>query len=196
MSRIIAGRAKGMRLATPKGDRTRPTTDRVKEALFSSLAAWFGTVDEDPGRQLADMAVMDLYAGGGGIGLEAASRGAARVLCVDNRTGALIKENAARSGLRVEVNSGSVDAALKSLTGQFDLVFVDPPYDQGTDAVDRLLAALVAADALLPQALVVVERSKRSTAPSWPAEFADTWDRGYGETTLHFGALRAEEEQE
>ncbi|GAB3822514.1 16S rRNA (guanine(966)-N(2))-methyltransferase RsmD [Tessaracoccus terricola] len=194
MSRIISGRARGKRLASPKGDATRPTTDRVKEALFSSLATWFGTVDADSSQQLEGVAVLDLYSGGGGLGLEAASRGAARVVCVDNRTGPLIRENAATAGLRVEVNSGSVDAALKSSPGRFDLVFIDPPYDVPTATVERILGSLVAGDALLPQALVVVERSKRSGDPSWPEPFGDVWERGYGETTLHFGALREEQE--
>ena len=192
MSRIISGRARGKRLASPKGDATRPTTDRVKEALFSSLATWFGTVDADSSQQLEGVAVLDLFSGGGGLGLESASRGAARVVCVDNRTGALIKENAATAGLRVEVNSGSVDAAVKSSPGHFDLVFIDPPYDVPTTTVEGILGSLVAGGALLPQALVVVERSKRSEAPSWPEPFGDVWERGYGETTLHFGALREE----
>lgn len=194
MSRIISGRAKGMRLATPKGDTTRPTTDRVKEAVFSSLATWFGTVDADSSEQLADVAVLDLFAGSGGLGLEAASRGAGRVVCVDNRTAGIIRNNIATTGLPVEVNSGSVDAALKSGPGQFDLVFIDPPYDLPTSTVERVLSGLVADGALLPQALVVVERSKRSEPPTWPEPFGDRWERGYGETTLHFGALREEQE--
>lgn len=194
MSRIISGRAKGMRIATPKGDTTRPTTDRVKEALFSSLATWFGTVDAASDEQLADVSVLDLFAGSGGLGLEAASRGAQRVVCVDNHTAPLIRENIATTGLRVEVSGGSVDAALKGAPGRFDLVFIDPPYDLPTATVERILAALVDGDALEPQALVVVERSKRSGSPVWPEPFGDTWERGYGETTLHFGALREEQE--
>ena len=194
MSRIIAGRAKGMRLASPKGDSTRPTTDRVKEALFSSLATWFGTVDSDPARQLADVAVLDLFSGSGGLGLEAASRGAARVVCVDNRTSAVIRDNAARTGLPVEVNGGSVDAALKSPPGRFDLVLLDPPYDLAGEAVDRILGRLLAAEVLLADALVVLERSSRSAPPVWPAQFTDVWDRRYGESTLHFGAFRDAEE--
>ena len=194
MARIISGRAKGRRLATPKGDNTRPTTDRVKEALFSSLATWFGTVDSDSAEQLLDVTVLDLFAGSGGLGLEAASRGAARVVCVDNRTAGLIRENAAAAGLRVEVNSGTVESALKSSPGRFDLVFIDPPYDVPAATVDRILASLVSGGALVEQALVVVERSSRTGAPSWPEAFGDLWERRYGETTLHFGALREEQE--
>lgn len=195
MSRIISGRARGRRLATPKGDATRPTTDRVKEALFSSLATWFGTVEADSTEQLLDVAVLDLFSGSGGLGLEAASRGASRVVCVDNRTAALIRENAAAAGLRVEVNSGSVDAALRSAPGQFDLVLVDPPYDVPGASVDRILDLLVSGGALLDRALVVVERSSRTDAPSWPENFGDVWERRYGETTLHFGALRDEQDR-
>lgn len=82
MSRIIAGSAKGRRIDTPKGSRTRPTTDRTREALFSALASWFDTADEAPERQLDGVAVLDLYAGSGAVGLEAASRGAHPVVLV------------------------------------------------------------------------------------------------------------------
>lgn len=195
MARIISGSARGRRLTAPKGDATRPTTDRVKEALFSSLVTWFGTADEDPADQFAGVAVLDLYAGSGGLGLEAASRGAAKVLCVDNRTSALVRSNAEAAGLRVEVGSGSVEGTLKTSPGRFDLVLVDPPYDVPTAKVDKLLAALVETDSLLPDALVVVERSSRTGSPSWPEPFGDVWEREYGETTLHFGALREEQDQ-
>lgn len=194
MSRIIAGSAKGMRLSSPKGDTTRPTTDRVKEALFSSLATWFNAVDADPAAQLDGVAVLDLYAGGGGLGLEAASRGAAPVVCVDHRTAAVIRENGARAGLRVDVRASKVEPALGTLTGPVDLVLADPPYDVPPATVDRLLEVLLERQLLLPQALVVVERPRRAGAPTWPSAFTDTWDRGYGETTLHFGALPAEED--
>lgn len=195
MGRIIAGQAKGMRIDAPKGDATRPTTDRVKEALFSSLATWFDAVDADPAEQLAEVAVLDLFAGSGGLGLEAASRGAAPVVAVDSRTASLIRDNARRTGLGVDARSGRAETALSTLTTPFDLVFVDPPYDLPQEALDRLLGALVESAALRPRALVVVERSRRSDAPGWPESFAETWERRYGETTLHFGAMPDEEDR-
>lgn len=187
MSRIISGRAKGLRLSAPKGDATRPTTDRVREALFSSLVTWFGAADHVPEEQFEGVSVLDLFAGTGAVGLEAASRGASRVTLVDHRTAALIRENAERAGLRVDARAGKVEPSLETVGEGWDLVFVDPPYDVDGAAVDRVLARL-AAGLLAPQGLVVVERSKRSTPPVWPPAFTDVWERGYGETVLHYGA--------
>ncbi|WP_423860587.1 RsmD family RNA methyltransferase, partial [Arachnia propionica] len=85
MTRIIAGRAKGTQLTTPRCG-TRPTSDRVREALFSTLVTWFGTVGEPAEKHLVGVAVLDLYAGTGAVALEAASRGASRVVAVDSHT--------------------------------------------------------------------------------------------------------------
>ncbi|MEO7587524.1 MAG: RsmD family RNA methyltransferase [Arachnia sp.] len=193
MSRIIAGSAKGRRLTAPKGTHTRPTTDWVKEALFSALASWFGTADEASGDQLAGVAVLDLFAGSGALGLEAASRGAAPVTCVDTHTAGIIRDNAGRAGLRVHVVAGKAEHAVARHEGAVDLVLVDPPYDVPGAALEKLLGELVAGDLLASQALVVIERSSRSAAPQWPAVFTRSWDRRYGETTLHFGATDQEQ---
>lgn len=190
MSRIIAGSAKGRRIDTPKGSRTRPTTDRTREALFSALASWFDTADEAPERQLDGVAVLDLYAGSGAVGLEAASRGAHPVVLVesDAPTARLISANARGLRLRAEVRAARAEAVAASPGRRFDLVFLDPPYDVPTEAVEAILASL-AAHALAPRALVVVERSARDRSPEWPPALAETWSRDYGETTLHFGAV-------
>ena len=190
MSRIIAGSAKGRRLATPKGDRTRPTTDRVREALFSALASWFGTADEPADEHLAGLAVLDLFGGSGAIGLEAASRGARRVTIVesDGPTARLIRANASELGLRPKVVEGRLPGALATLPPGYDLVFADPPYQFADVALSELLDGLAAEGFLLPRALVVVERATASGAPDWPDIFTDQWERRYGETTLWFGA--------
>ncbi len=193
MSRIVAGTAKGARITAPKGDATRPTSDRVKEALFSTLTSWFDTVDEAPDRHLEGVSVLDLYSGTGGLGLEAASRGAAAVVAVDQHTARTITENARRTNLRVEVRAMRVQKVVQAPGRAFDLVFIDAPYDVPGADVDRLVSELVAAGGLAPQALVVIERSKRTAAPEWPPEFITTWDRRYGETTLHFGATDQEQ---
>lgn len=193
MSRIIAGAAKGARITAPRGDTTRPTSDRVKEALFSALATWFDTVDEAPDQHLSGVSVLDLYAGGGGLGLEAASRGAATVVAVDQHTARTITENARRTNLQVEVRSARAQQAVKVPGQQFDLVFVDPPYDVPGPDVDQLVSHLAAAGGLAPQALVVIERSRRTQPPEWSPEFTTTWERRYGETTLHFGATDQEQ---
>lgn len=190
MSRIIAGSAKGRRLSTPKGANTRPTTDRTREALFSALASWFDTADADAERQLTGMSVLDLYAGSGAVGLEAASRGADAVVLVeaDRPTARLIETNAATAGLRVDVRPARAATYVSGAGRAFDLVFLDPPYDVPTEEVESLLAGVVDT-CLAPRGLVVVERSGRNRAPDFPEAFTDTWQRSYGETTLYFGAL-------
>ena len=190
MSRIIAGRAKGHRLLTPKGSATRPTTDRTREALFSALASWFDAADADPAEQLAGFSVLDLYAGSGAVGLEAASRGAAPVVLVeaDRPTARIIRENASATGLAVEVRAARAESVAAEPGRRFDLIFLDPPYDLPTERVDALLQRL-AADTLADRGLVVVERSTRDREPVWAVRFTDTWHRGYGETTLYFGAV-------
>ena len=187
MTRIIAGRARGVHLASPRSG-TRPTSDRVREALFSSLATWFGTAEQPAAGHLEGMAVLDLYAGTGAVALEAASRGAARVVAVDTSTASLISGNARKAGLRIEVRAGRVEGRLPP--GPWDLVFADPPYELDSASLDRALAPLFGPGMLNPQALVVVERSKRSTPPAWPGELDDHWRRDYGETRLYFAATR------
>ena len=190
MSRIIAGSAKGRRLATPKGPLTRPTTDRTREALFSALASWFGSAEEEPHRQLAGVSVLDLYAGSGAVGLEAASRGAAPITLVeaDRATAKIIEKNAADLGFRCSVRAAKVEAALAIMTETFDFVFLDPPYGQPTEAIEEVLERL-SASLLAPRALVVVERSSRDRPPTWPTVFVDSWQRDYGETTLYYSAV-------
>ncbi len=118
MTRIIGGTAGGRRIATPRGDATRPTSDRVREALFSML----GSVE--------DLRVLDLFAGSGALGIEAASRGAAAVTLVETERRALraIRRNLAEVGLEAEVVRRDAVAFLDAGPGPFDLVFVDPPY--------------------------------------------------------------------
>lgn len=190
MSRIIAGSAKGRRLATPKGANTRPTTDRTREALFSALVSWFDTTDAESGAQLAGVAVLDLYAGSGAVGLEAASRGAGPVVLVeaDRPTARLIESNGRDLGLRVDVRAAKAEAVASGAGRAFDLVFLDPPYGVPTETVEALLASLAEA-AVAPRGLVVVERSARDRAPEWPEAFTDTWEKNYGETTLYYGSV-------
>lgn len=190
MSRIIAGSAKGRRFDAPKGDRTRPTTERTREALFSALSSWFGTAAQPPEEHLEGIAVLDLFGGSGAIGLESASRGASRVVVVegDPGTAKLIRDNARSVRLAVDAIAGRLPGALAQVPGKFDLVFADPPYDFDDEAMDRLLAGLLDSEALAPQALVVVERGRRSRQPAWPGAFTETWSRRYGEATLYFAA--------
>lgn len=180
MTRIIGGTAGGRRIASPPGEATRPTSDRVREALFSALEAWFGTWE--------GVRVLDLYAGSGALGLEACSRGAAHALLVekDRRTAALVARNGRDLGLgQARVVTGSVPTVLAGRPdAPYDLVVGDPPYPLPDADVDADLAALVEHGWLAVDAVVVVERSRRSPEPGWPAGFTGQRRRQYGETTL------------
>ncbi|HEU0183183.1 MAG TPA: 16S rRNA (guanine(966)-N(2))-methyltransferase RsmD [Agromyces mariniharenae] len=189
MTRIIAGFAGSLSLAVPRSG-TRPTSDRVREAIFSALDA----------RDAVDGgAVLDLYAGSGALGLEAASRGAAEVVLVEKakpaadicRRNAEAVTRAARGHRpRIRVAMRSVASYLESATGPFDLVFIDPPYDLGETALAHDLELL--SPLLAPDAVVVVERSSRSPEPRWPAGIAPERRRDYGETTLWWAAAQPE----
>ena len=190
MSRIIAGSRGGRRLTMPSGDRTRPTTDRVREALFSALAAWAGTSAAAPQATLDGLSFCDLYAGSGAVGLEAASRGADPVLLVegDRRTAQVTRRNADELGLTVEVRALRVETMLaQQATRSYDIVFADPPYELAADTLDRLLGLAWPHGWVVEHGLVVVERSRRTPPPSWPAAVTDTWSRTYGETIVYFG---------
>lgn len=187
MTRIISGAAGGRRIQAPRGSATRPTSDRVREALFSAVESWCGT--------LQGLRFLDLYAGSGAIGLEAWSRGAGVVTLVesDRRTAALIRENARRLGFaKADVRTANVATLLQQdPAAPYDVVFTDPPYPHPARDVDRDLAGLVAHGWLVPDALVVVERSVRGDGPTWPAGLEPIRSRRYGETVLWYGHAAA-----
>jgi 16S rRNA (guanine966-N2)-methyltransferase len=183
MTRIIAGTLGGRRLSTPRSDATRPTTDRVREAVFSRIESLL---------DLAGARVLDLYAGSGALGLEALSRGAGEVLLVesDRRTARLIQANIADLGVSgsARVRAESVDRVLDSGPDgpPFDLVLLDPPYPLSEDEVTGNLQRLVQHGWLAPEALVLVERSTRSPQPTLPPGLSALKGRRYGETAVHY----------
>lgn len=189
MTRIIAGSAGGTVLEVPpKG--TRPTSERVRESLFGSLEA-AGLLD---GARVAD-----LYAGSGALGLEAASRGAASVDLVEKAPAAatLIQRNAGRvakalgAALPLRTHRAGVTAFLRSAGNTFDLVFIDPPYDVAESELTDALVAL--SPRLSADAVVIVERARRSPAPSWEAAGLEPMrDRSYGDTAMWWGQPRPE----
>jgi len=182
MTRIIGGEAGGRRLRTPSGESTRPTSDRVREALFSSLEALLGSVH--------GLRVLDLYAGSGAVGLEARSRGAGVVTCVeqDRRTAALVRDNARALGLTVEVVASAVGRHLAHPPRTpYDVVFADPPYPLPTSVAEADLVARHGHGWLTPGALVVVERSSRGEPLTWPEGYEALRERRYGETVLWYG---------
>lgn len=183
MTRIISGSAGGRSLRTLDGAGTRPTTDRVREALFSRLEH----------RGLLDGShVLDLYAGSGALGLEAASRGAAHVLLVESnrRAAAVIRHNVqivGRSGVRMLTDTVARALRAGPPSGiRMDLVLIDPPYELCEEALAQDLAALVAQEWLASDAFVVVERSSRSPQPTWPEGLELSGEKRYGETTIWF----------
>jgi 16S rRNA (guanine966-N2)-methyltransferase len=181
LTRIIGGVAGGRRLSTPPGRTTRPTSDRVREGLFSAL-----------GGDLSGRSFLDLYAGSGAVGLEAASRGAKPVLLVEREAHALraARDNVAALGLDgVAVRGDDVTRFLREPgtpydPTPYDIVYVDPPY---VDAVDDVLALLVAGGWLAPGGDVVVERDTRGAPPLWPAGIDADRSRRYGDSTLWYG---------
>jgi 16S rRNA (guanine966-N2)-methyltransferase len=183
VTRIIGGEAGGRRLRTPTGAGTRPTSDRVREALFSAVDAALGSLD--------GLRFLDLYAGSGAVGLEARSRGAGVVTLVeqDRRTAAVIRDNVRTLGLsQVEVVVSAVARVVeRAPRTPYDVVFLDPPYAAAAVDVDAVLGALAELGWLTPDALVVVERSSRGPEPGWPAGLTAGRRRKYGETTLWYG---------
>lgn len=204
MTRVIAGVAKGRRLQVPSGSTTRPTSDRAREGLFSSLLS---LVDVEGAR------VLDLYAGSGALGLEAVSRGAASATLVEDDPDAVaaLRANVALLGLpgtyvvaqpverflgvasfgaaSLGVASPGVDglgAASPALAAEprYDLAMLDPPYD--VDVAPVLVALL---PWLVADAIVVVERRSRGPELEWPKGYESLRSRRYGEATLWYGAL-------
>ena len=179
MPRIISGALGGRTIPGPPGKGTRPTSDRVREALFSRLDGW------------------DALAGTGALALESLSRGAAHAVLVEvhGPTARQLRRTAADLGLsdRVDVRAGKAATVAAGLAGHgATLVFLDPPYDVATDELERLLVTL--RPALADDALVVLERSSRSRPLDWPDGWADDGTKSYGETVLQFGGPLVEDE--
>jgi 16S rRNA (guanine966-N2)-methyltransferase len=176
--RVIAGTAGGRRLVAPKGD-ARPSTDRLKEALFSSL-----------GPRVRDATVLDLYAGSGALAIEALSRGAGRAVLVDSDRGATaaIRANLTTTGFvdaaRIERVSVERFVTAPIRDAPFDLVFLDPPYEVPSAVVAEVLAALAAAEAVTVGATVVIERAKAGEPVTLPAGWGIEKERAYGDTLL------------
>jgi 16S rRNA (guanine966-N2)-methyltransferase len=182
VTRIIGGSAGGRRLRTPTGEATRPTSDRVREALFSALESQLGS--------LTGLRFLDLYAGSGAVGLEAMSRGAGVVTSVesDRRTARMVQDNAGSLGFRkVEVLAVPVERALgQHPRAPYDVVFADPPYPLDNADLEQSLSLLVSHGWVAPGSVLVVERSARSVEPAWPAGLVRDRAKEYGETVLWY----------
>jgi len=171
--RIIAGTAKGRRLIAPDSKGTRPVTDRVREAVFSIVGAW-----------VEEANVLDLYAGSGSFGLEALSRGARAATFVENGAKALIalRRNIETLDLGGTVVSSTVSDYLNRSAGSYDLVFMDPPWEQPTEIMSADLGRLDMV--LAPAAQVVVSRRYSDGEPAIPVTWGVATDRRYGDTRI------------
>lgn len=171
--RIIAGSARGRRLTGPPGHATRPMTDRIRESLFSSIAAW-----------IPDAVVLDLYAGTGAMGLEALSRGAAAVTFVERDREALrvLRRNIEAVGLGGTVVAGDVDVFLDRASPGCDLAFVDPPYAVALPSLVETVAKL--SPVMAHGGLAIVHRRSGEEPPSGIASFSLVDERSYGSAVL------------
>ncbi len=171
--RVIAGKAGGRRLKSPDTKGTRPVTDRVREAVFSSIGSW-----------VVDSVVGDLYAGSGSFGLEALSRGASTAVFVESGRKALqaLRENVETVGLGGTVIEATVQDYLTRANHRFHLVFMDPPWEQSSEQMEDDLAALDRL--LLPNAEVVISRRHSDRVPEPPETWRVAAEKRYGDTRI------------
>jgi 16S rRNA (guanine(966)-N(2))-methyltransferase RsmD len=174
---VVAGEAKGMPLVAPRG--ARPTTGRVREALFSALG------------DVHDHSVLELFAGSGALAIEALSRGAASAVLVECDPAAIdacaANLESTRMADRATVLGSRVDTVLARrppAAAPFDLVLLDPPYETSVDELQRVLDALRVPGWLAPGARTVVERATRSAPLVLPDGWAVGWERKYGDTLV------------
>jgi len=183
--RIIAGVAKGRPLATV-ADATRPTSDRAREAIFSSLTSEFG--------DFVGLNFLDLFAGSGAIGLEAQSRGAALVHAVEKDFGAqrTINANAeivsaAKPVGKFHLFAMSAEHFVKdSAKVKYEIVYIDPPYDYSNFDVEKILSELSSGNFLSDDALIAVERTIRSKEPAWPFRYELARTKNYGQASIYY----------
>lgn len=181
VTRIVAGTVGGRRIEVPpKG--TRPTSERVREALFSALESAI---------ELGGARVLDLFGGSGALGFEALSRGAGHAVFVesDRRAAQILRRNAATLGLRsVRVEQARVESVVQARPPEpFDVVLADPPYDLDDVALHRILGSLAEHGWTAPGTVIVLERAVRSGEPEWPTPLRGVRTRKYGDTAVHWG---------
>lgn len=192
MTRVVAGRWRGRRLRVPRAG-TRPTSDRVREAVFARLDHQLG--------DWAGLAVLDLYAGSGALGIEALSRGAARATFVeaDRHTAGVIRGNVAAVGAQeaATVLVGRVERLGPPPDGRsFDVVLADPPYELDPATLATVLSGVAARGWIATGAEMVVETARRSAGPPWPSEFERQAERDYGDTRVWYGRAQPADEHE
>ena len=190
--RIIAGSAKGKTLVSPPGDRTRPTSDRAREGLFSSLESEFSS--------LTGLHFLDLFAGSGAVGVEAFSRGSAIVHAVESdgdmgnvaiSNFQLVKSPAGAYRVFHTRAERFLESDHATEKGQYDIIFMDPPYDLSNQVVEEMLESIVKADLLQPRGIIAIERVSKSSPFRWPAGMEVIKVRSYGQGSIYYGGYSA-----
>lgn len=187
--RIIAGLAKGKTLLSPVDARVRPTSDRAREGLFSSLESEFSSIQ--------DLKLLDLFAGSGAVGVEAFSRGAAVVHGVEAESDV---HDLAISNFQLVKNASGIYRVFQSKALRFlesdaaimyDIIFMDPPYDVNNSAIEELLAVIDQRTLIQPRGIIAIERETKSSPFTWPAGMELLKIRSYGQGSIFYGAYSA-----
>ncbi len=185
--RIIAGSAKGKKLFSPEDERVRPTSDRAREGVFSSLESAFGS--------LTDLYFLDLFAGSGAVGVEALSRGAEIVHAVEEEVSELTSNNfqlvgSASGSFKVFKNRAKrfleSDLALR-----YDIIFMDPPYDVSNEEIVELLEIIKERSLIQPRGIIAIERASKSKPFEWPEGMECEKVRSYGQGSIFYGGYSA-----
>lgn len=186
--RIIAGLGKGRKLFSPPSI-TRPTSDRAREGLFSSLISTFGTLD--------GLHLLDLFAGSGAVGVEALSRGAALVEAVESNP---ISANVCKQNFELLLNTegiGKFKVHEKTVfeflnhfaSNSYEIIYIDPPYEVANSEVEKILKKLLTLNLLSKYGVIAIERDGKAKAFTWPEGFVEQKIRSYGAGSIHYGAL-------
>jgi 16S rRNA (guanine966-N2)-methyltransferase len=186
--RIIAGSSKGKTLFSPT-EKTRPTSDRAREGLFSSLESEFGSMNE--------LNFLDLYSGSGAVGVEALSRGAANVFSVEDHEPTariatqnfeLVKNPAGKFSV-ISTTAERFVAAPHQIS--FDIIFMDPPYEVANLVIEKLLTDIYENNLLKRNGIVAIERETKMKPFNWPSPFIQEKIRSYGQGSIFYGGYSA-----
>ena len=190
--RRIAGSAKGKTLISPPDSRTRPTSDRAREGVFSTLESEFSSLE--------GLHFLDLFAGSGAVGVEALSRGASVVHAVESESSVesvAIKNfqcvKTAIGAYRVFHTSAERFLASDNATekGQYDIIFMDPPYELSNQSIEELLEVIKTRDLLALRGVLAIERKSKSSPFTWPEGFEEIKVRSYGQGSIFYGGYSA-----
>lgn len=185
--RIISGSSKGKNLISPDDDRVRPTSDRAREGIFSSLESEYGS--------LTDLYFLDLFAGSGAVGVEALSRGVAIAHAVEEDVSDLTSANYALvSGAlgKYQVFKNRAKRFLESDKAiRYDIIFMDPPYDLENEEITEMLQIIADRELIQPRGIIAIERASKSKPFEWPAGMACEKVRSYGQGSVFYGGYSA-----